>query len=304
MQAEHPRDGRTPWLVGCALVFALLGGVFFFTILFVLALVRDDSEFSSASLAGPHVGRIDLTGPIEESESFLRELRRQERDPKVRALVVRVDSPGGGVAPSQEIYAALLRFKAEGRPVVVSMGSVAASGGYYVACAGDRIYANPGTLTGSIGVILSFVDASRLLDKIGVRYEVVKSGPRKDAGAYWRGLTDDERRGFEATIQDVYGQFTEMVADRRSVALEEVKRLADGRILSGREAFQAGLVDSLGDFEAAARAARDLAGLPSDAPVISKHRTRPDWLETLSDLGEEFHGYLAPAHPTLEYRFR
>ncbi len=302
---DRPRDGRTPWLVGCLLIVALFGGIFFCSIFFMMMLGRDDGDVPSAALAGPHVGRIDLVGPIEESDTFLRELKRHERDPKVKALVVRVDSPGGGVAPSQEIYAALLRFHQESnRPVVISMGSLAASGGYYVACAGDRVFANPGTLTGSIGVIISFVDASKLMDKIGVRYEVIKSGARKDAGAFWRGLTEEERAGFDATIQDVYGQFLEVVSSRRNLTIESVRRVADGRILSGREAFNAGLVDSLGDFEAAAREARELAHLPADAPVVSKHRSRPDWLTTLSDLGEEFHGLMAPAHPTLEYRLR
>lgn len=296
-------DRRTPWLVGCALLLALFGGMFFFTILIVMTLTRDDEDLVPA--IGDRVGRIDVVGEIVESESFLRELKRHERDEQVKALVVRIDSPGGGVAPSQEIYEALLRFRADtGRPVIVSMGSIAASGGYYIACAGDEIFANPGTLTGSIGVILSFVDASKLLDKVGVRFEVVKSGARKDGGAYWRALTPEERATFEATINDVYGQFTEMIVERRKIDPVSLHQVADGRILSGREAQTAGLVDSLGDFHAAARHAALLAGLPPDAPVVSKHRTRPEWLATLEDLGGQFRGYLEPAHPRLEFRMQ
>lgn len=259
---------------------------------------RDGPLFAAAK-----VGRIDLYGPIEESDEFLDELSAHEDDPFVRALVVRVDSPGGAVAPSQEMFEGLRRYRRNtGRPVVVSMGNIAASGGYYVAMAGDRVVANPGTLTGSIGVIWSFPDASRLLERIGIRMEVVKTGEMKDAGAPWRALTAEERKVLEATLEDVKLQFAEAVSEGRGMDLDRVLAVADGRVFSGREALTLGLVDTLGTLDDARQIAARLAGLDADAPLVSKHRERGIWDEFRRVSGR-VRG-LAEGTPRLEYRFR
>lgn len=293
---------RSPWLTGCLLLIGL-GSATLLLLLVAASLARRDRSPASLFNAG-RVGQIDLLGPIEESTEFVEELRRHQDDPSERALVVRIDSPGGGVAPSQEMYSALRDYaESTNRPVIASVSNVAASGGYYVACGADRILANPGSLTGSIGVIWSFADASKLMEKIGVRVEVVKTGAMKDAGAYWRALTPDERATMERTLDDVKLQFAETVAESRHLPLERVLALADGRVFSGREAQGHGLVDSLGGLETALDMAAELGGVDRDAPVVTHRRIARDFWSWLSDPRSAVAQWIDPA-PRLEYRFR
>jgi protease IV len=247
------------------------------------------------------VGLIRLTGDINDSDEFLRALEPLRRD-RIKALVVRIDTPGGGVAASQEIYEGLKRYRKEtGRPVVASLGGVAASGGYYVACAADRIVANPGTMTGSIGVILTFANAEGLLDRIGIRFRSIKSGPMKDEGAFWRELTEEERVVLQGMVDDVYEQFLETVEAGRKIPREEILPLADGRALSGRQAFTAGLVDTLGDLSFALDEARRLGGLPKDSPVVRPPQKRESLLSWLQRSSSRLPGIVQPGL-TLEYR--
>jgi protease-4 len=220
----------------------------------------------------------------------------------VRALVVRIDSPGGGVAATQEMVEGLRRFRQRtGHPVVASLGAMAASGGYYLCCAAQKIVCEPGTLTGSIGVILSFTDASELLRKLGVRVEVVKSGDRKDFGGFWRGLTEDERSMLQEVVADAHAQFTAAVGEARGLSPEQVRTVADGRIFTGRQALAAGLVDTLGfESEAVALAAR-LSGMSPETPTLSRARRSSGWLDLMRRLTEEAR---TPGlrGPRLEYR--
>lgn len=254
-------------------------------------------------LGGSAVGLVHLSGEIGFAEEFLDGLERMAGMRRVRALVVRIDSPGGPVGATQEIYGGLLRYREQtGHPIVASVGDVAASGGYYAACAADRIVANPGSVTGSIGVILSFTDAEGLLEKIGLRVHTIKSGAMKDQGAYWRGLTDEERTVLQSTVDDVHEQFVEVIRDARGIEEAQLRELADGRLLSGRQARRAGLVDSLGDLETALALARSLAGLAEDASVIEHRQKEPGLFDLLFG-----HGGRLPlgssAGPKLEYRF-
>lgn len=217
----------------------MLGGVLL-ALLLVAGLLGGGGGGAPTLALGHRVGLIEVDGEIQDSAEFLDELKRLEEDPRVSALVVRIDSPGGGVAATQEMFHALRQFHEKtGHPVVASLGSLAASGGYYLACAAQKIVAEPGTLTGSIGVIFSFTDASELMKKIGVQVEVVKSGPKKDFGGWWRALTEDERAMLQGIVGDVYDQFTEAVAEGRKLPPAESPR-ARGRADSLRTAGEGG----------------------------------------------------------------
>jgi protease IV len=190
----------------------------------------------------------------------------------VAAVVLRVNSPGGVVAPTQEIFAAVERVRAAGKPVVASMGSVAASGGYYVAVAANRVYANPGTLTGSIGVVMQLANVEGLLKKVGVDYIVVKAGAYKDIGNIARPMKPEERQVLQALLDDVYGQFVKAVAERRGLDEKTVRAFADGRIYSGQQARALKMVDEMGGLEDAIEAAAKLAGIVGRPKLIYPRR--------------------------------
>ncbi len=193
-----------------------------------------------------YVGVVSLDGRItaQKARVFIDLLQRAREDPRVGAVLVRIDSPGGGVAPSQEIYRAIMSVRREKR-VVASLGSVGASGGYYVAAAANEIYADPGTITGSIGVVFTYPQLQELLKKVGVGKVVVKSGEYKDIASPFRSPTPRERAILQGVVDDIYQQFVEDIARARGMKEEEVKALADGRIFTGRQAQKLGLVDGL-----------------------------------------------------------
>ena len=221
---------------------------------------------------GPRVAVVDLEGLIAETDDIVRELRHHRDNPSIRAVVIRINSPGGVVGPTQEVHDALLRVRQAGKPVVASLGSVAASGGYYVAVAADQIYANPGSLTGSIGVIMQMANVDALMKKVGVDYVVVKAGQFKDLGNFSRPLTPEERRVIQALLDDVHGQFIEAVAKGRKLDRSAVIQFADGRVFSGTQALGLKMVDALGGLEEAIEAAAKLAKLPMPPPVERPRR--------------------------------
>ena len=255
-------------------------------------------------LAGDRVALVAVEGLIADSRSVVEQLERYRTQPNVKALVVRIDSPGGAVAPSQEIYSGILKFRERsGKPVVASMGRVAASGGYYVAAAANRIVANPGTITGSIGVIMQLPNVSGLLQKMGISTTVIKSGEFKDLGGAVRDLTPAERKVLQDLLDDVHGQFIDAVAAGRKMDRTKVVSLADGRVFSGRSARELGLVDELGDLRDAIARAAALAGLQETPPVIQERR------RSLWDLvwgagagADRAFGFPVPAtSPTVDY---
>jgi protease-4 len=234
---------------------------------------------------GDRVAVIVIEGVIADGREAIEQLNRYRDLPRVKAVVLRVNSPGGAVAPSQEIHAQLtklrtlyqeiLKFRRETRkPVVASLGSVAASGGYYIAAAADRIVANPGSITGSIGVILQIPNLGGLLQKVGIKTTVIKAGENKDLGSITRDLTETERRILQDVMDDVHGQFIEAVATGRRLERARVESLADGRIFSGRQALGLGLVDELGDLPDAIDRAGSLVGIPGRPKVIQERRRR------------------------------
>jgi len=198
----------------------------------------------------------------------LAELAAVRRDRRVRAVVVRLNSPGGSAAAAQEIASGIAEVRATGRTVVASMGDVATSGAYWIACAADRIVADPATVTGSIGVITRVPQLSSLYRRMGVQEEVFKSGRYKDMGSPGRAPTSEERLLFAAMVGDVYGQFVDLVAQARHMPPETVRGLADGRIYTGRQAVRCGLVDSLGGLDDAVRLAGVLAGVKGEPRVV------------------------------------
>jgi protease-4 len=259
---------RLTVVVATVLVFIGVAALF---LLFGTSMGRS-GDGGGAPLFGPRVAIVELEGLIAETDDLVRELRHHRDNPSVRAVVIRINSPGGVVAPTQEVHDALLRVRQAGKPVVASLGSVAASGGYYVAVAADQIYANPGSLTGSIGVIMQMANLDALMKKVGVDYVVVKAGQFKDLGNFSRPLTPEERRVIQALLDDVHGQFIEAVAKGRKLDRSAVAQFADGRVFSGTQALGLKMVDALGGLEEAIDAAAKLAKLPTPPPVERPRR--------------------------------
>lgn len=229
---------------------------------------------------------VNLTGMIMDSDeksvfaitdsstsSTIKKLRKAAENPKIKAVLIRINSPGGTVATSQELNQAVTKLR-EKKPVFTSMGDICASGGYYVACATDKVYANPGTLTGSIGVIMNGMNFKGLADKLGVQPQVVKSGMFKDIASPYRPMTDEERAILQGLINDSYDQFVNAVATGRKMKVDDVKKIADGRIYSGRQAKKNGLVDELGSYQDALdelqKTCKQKYGLNDDLPVDDK----------------------------------
>ena len=248
--------------------------VLFVATIWLLIAVSDDGLPGGAKVAVVEVeGVIGAdSGRGLDTDGIIRVLGEYRDDPAVRAVVLRINSPGGVVAPTQEIFNAVRRLREAKKPVVASLGSVAASGGYYVAVAADRIYASPGTLTGSIGVVMQLANLEGLLKKVGVEYVVVKAGAYKDVGNIARAMTPEERRILQALLDDVYDQFVTAVAEGRSLDPQVVRGFAEGRIYSGRQAQGLKMVDDLGGLEEAIEAAAKMAGLPAKPRVIYPRR--------------------------------
>lgn len=219
------------------------------------------------------IGVVSIDGPIFDSIKITEELDEFGRDDSIVAVVLRVDSPGGGVAASQEIFDAVIALKKK-KKVVVSMGSIAASGGLLVACAADKIVANPGTITGSISAIMQFANIEGLLKKIGLKSSVVKSGKYKDIGSPLRDMTPEEKKIIQELVDDIYNQFVDVVARERKLSRQKVMEIADGRVFSGRKAKEYGLVDDLGDMGYAAKLASTLAGKDGKYDLVYPRKKR------------------------------
>jgi protease-4 len=241
------------------------------------------------------IARIEVVGAIAASmRKQVLEALEEVREKKFPALLLRIDSPGGTVGDSQEIYAALKRL-GEDIPIVASFGNISASGGVYIGVGARHIVANPGTITGSIGVILRGNNLERLLDKVGVSFKVIKSGPYKDILAFDRELTDSEKNILQQLIDVSYGQFVKTVAEGRNLAEETVRSFADGRIFTGEQALELGVVDRLGTEEDALRWAAELAGLdPDKAECQTLKARKPTWQRLLPGRSEGLVQAIAP----------
>ncbi len=253
-----------------------------------LALILRGQSGSKALLtAKERVGVVEITGALTDSKTILRQLKKFSEDETLKALVVRINSPGGAVGPAQEIRAELLKLRAR-KKVVASLGTVAASGGYYIASGAEVIVANPGTLTGSIGVIMNLANVEQLLQKLGLTMFSLKAGELKDVGSPFRSLTPPEKEYLQRLLTKVHEQFIADVAEGRRMLIHKVREVADGRIFTGAEAQQLGLVDHLGNLPDAIELAGRLAGLKGKVEAVYPPPEKPSLLRLLfGDEGEE-----------------
>ena len=289
------------WLVGCIVLF--LGTLATVSLAFLIVNLSLEREGFALGPLSKRVGLVEIIGDIESSENVVDQLEHMRLDTSVRAVVLRLDSPGGGVAASQEIYEAVRKVRDADKPVVASMGGVAASGAYYIACAADSIMSNPGTLTGSIGVIMSFPNTEELFRKVGVRFEVVKTGKFKDIGSLSRPMTPEERQLLQETLSSVYEQFVNAIAEGRGLDRRDILPYADGRIFSGDQAHDLGFVDRLGDLNDAIQLAATMADIKGRPVVVRKVRRRMSLIDLFQEKLNLVPG-LSRSGPSLEYRLR
>ncbi|WP_457626062.1 signal peptide peptidase SppA [Persephonella sp.] len=252
----------------------------FIGLIIVIVILYIISYFTYRS--SPKIAVIDIKGVISDYMSVIDNIEKAHRDKSIKAVVIAVDSPGGAVGAAQEIYSALQKLRKD-KPVVVSMGNVAASGGYYISVPANVIYANPGTITGSIGVIIQHVSVSKVLDKIGIKIENIKSGKNKDILYPNNQLTPQQKQLLEETIKDVYNQFLEDIVRYRPVDINDLKQYADGRIFTGRQAKKLKLVDRLGNIQDAIKEAKKLAGLEGKTVMVIRLRKEEGLLQKMLD---------------------
>lgn len=260
-------------------ILAVISLFFFLGSLFSLfgTMAKSSGDFKETR---PHITELKLEGPIMSSDVYMESIQRISEDKACKGILLRIDSPGGAVGASQEIHSALKGLKSKGLPIVVSQGNLAASGGYYVSLAGDRIFSNAGTLTGSIGVILQFPEAEKLLDKMGIKMNTVKSGPLKDVGNFSRPPTKEELRYLQDVIDNTYDQFIVDILASRKIDKADLLKIADGRIMTGRQAKDHGLVDTLGGYQEAKHYLAGLAKLEGE-PVMVKEPPSKSWIENM-----------------------
>ncbi len=266
-------------LIGLGVIAALL--IFFFGALFLIG--RYSGTKTGGFAFGDKIAIVEVKGVITQSSGIIEELQQYAQDQGVKAIVLRVDSPGGGVGPAQEIYREIIKIRPK-KKIVTSMGSVAASGGYYIACASDRIVANPGTITGSIGVIMQFSNLEELLKKIGVKGVVIKSGEHKDIGSPFREMTPEEKKIMQEVLDNVHEQFIRAVADGRKLDRSKVAEIADGRILTGEQAKQLGLVDEMGNLQDAIEITAKMAGIEGKPTILYPKKKTSIWDLLLRDM--------------------
>lgn len=260
MNAQERRiRKRSPLLRGCLILLAVIAGF-----LILMKLVGK----VGGKLAGiENVGVVKIEGIITDSASINESIRKFAKDENIKAIVLRINSPGGGVGPSQEIYEEVKKLR-DKKVVVASIGAVGASGGYYIACGADKIVANPGSITGSIGVIMEFLNLKELIEKLGMKGMVVKSGPLKDVGNPLRDMTEEERKLLKTLIDNIHYQFVDAVADGRKLERSKVEVIADGRIFSGEQAKELGLVDILGNFYDAIDVSAKISGIKGEPRLV------------------------------------
>ena len=285
-------------LMGFLIIVALL--VFFFSVLYFIG---QYTERQGRFAFGDKIAIVEIKGVITQSSEIIEEIQQYQEDEGVKAIILRIDSPGGGVGPAQEIHREILKIKTK-KKVFTSMGSVAASGGYYIACASDLIVANPGTITGSIGVIMQFSNFEELLKKIGIKGIVIKSGELKDTGSPFREMTPEEKKIMQGVIDNVHQQFIQAVAEGRKLDRSKVTQIADGRILTGEQAKQLGLVDQMGNLQDTIDIASKMLKIEGKPTVLYPKKKFSLWklliqeiasviLETLNEKGYELNYHLS-----------
>jgi protease-4 len=253
---------------------------------------------------------VELNYTILSAEPIVRQFKKYREDKSIKAILLRIDSPGGGVAASQEMYEAIRKTRDEGKPVIVSIGSIGASGGYMAACGGSIIIANPGSIAGSIGVIAQFMSIKDLADKLGIKETTIKSGKLKDAGSPFRDPNSDDLAYFQEIINDDYQQFLELVSKERKIDIDSLKEIANGRVFTGRQSLKLRLIDTLGTYEDAINIACRYANIKGE-PIIVREKEKYSilelFVENISHIG--FLGFKKEFEdeyfnkPILQYKF-
>jgi protease-4 len=269
---------KHPILKGLGILSLLI--LVFFVIVFLFAYITGGDSRTLALFSGDGIGVLEIEGTIDDSRGAVEELKRFRDAKWVRAIVVRIDSPGGAVAPTQEIFQELQKARQK-KPLIASMGGMATSGGYYIASACEKIVANPGTLTGSIGVIMQLSNVEELLKKIGVKGYNIKSGPNKDIGSPFQPLSPEGREILQSLVDNVHSQFVSAVAKARGIDEAKVRKLADGRVYSGAQAKELGLVDQFGTLEDAIELAAKRVGLEETPAVYHSRPAKESWWDKL-----------------------
>lgn len=302
---SSPNSSKWFWGIFLSLVFFGLVFVAVSFLVFASALKREGGEFISGG-SGDKIAIVELNDVIVTSEKIVEQIKRYREDKKIKAIILRINSPGGGVAASQEIYEEVRKTRESGKIIVVSMGSIAASGGYYVAVGSSLIIANPGTLTGSIGVIAQFMSLKDLAEKLGITYTTIKSGNLKDAGNPFRQMNDSDKAYFQDVVDNSFGQFLDVVARERKMDMATLMKYASGRVFTGLQAKEYGLIDSLGTFEDAVRITSKMAGIEGE-PRIVREKKRFSWFEeflgTKIEDVTDIKGKLFD-EPILQYKFQ
>ncbi len=258
------------WFIAILLFLAVIAGGFVLLFFAIVSSTGSDNE-TVVSGSGEKIAIVELQGVISSSDDVVRQLKKYRDQHGIKAIVLRIDSPGGGVVPSQEMYEEVKKTRDDGKPVIVSMGSLAASGGYYVACGGSRLVANRGTLTGSIGVISEFLQVYDALAKLGIDVKTIKAGKLKDAGSPTRPMNEGDQAYFQSLMNDVHKQFISVVEKERKMSPAAVDSLADGRVFTGEQAVRLGLVDTIGTFEDAIHIAATMAGIKGEPAIVREH---------------------------------
>ncbi len=267
-----------PILKGLGILLGLV--LVLFVVVFFYAYLTGGDAKAISLFSGDGIGVLEIDGTIDDSRGVLSELKRFKEAPWVKAIVVRIDSPGGAVAPTQEIFDELQKTK-KNKPLIASMGGMATSGGYYIATACEKIVANPGTLTGSIGVIMQLNNVEELMEKIGVKGYNIKSGANKDIGSPFQPLSPEGREILQSLVDNVYSQFVSAVAKGRGMNEAQVRKLADGRVYSGAQAKELGLVDQFGTLDDAIEFAAKRVGLEENPTVYYASPEQERWWEKM-----------------------
>ncbi len=262
---------RQNLFIGIIILASIL--FFIFAVSMFLSSLGSRSNYD-LSAGGEKIALVEVTGVIYSAENIVSQLDKYSRDSSVKGIVLRIDSPGGGIAASQEIYEKVKKVRDSGKVVIASMGGVAASGGYYIACGTDSIMANPGTTTGSIGVIAELPNTRELMNKLGIKFEVIKSGQYKDTGSPHRDITPAERKLMQDLIDNAYQQFVTVVVKETGLSRRQVLKYADGRVFTGQQGFEYGFIDTLGTYEDAINLAADAAGITGKPKTIKKRKQK------------------------------
>lgn len=301
-------SSSSKWFWGIFLSLVFIGLIFVgISFLFFASVIKQERTEYYSTGSGDKIGLIEINDVIINSEGVVQQIKKFREDKSIKAILIRINSPGGGVAASQEIYEEVKYTRDHGNKlVVVSMGSIAASGGYYIACGSNLIVANPGTLTGSIGVIAQFISIKDLAEKLGIEETTIKSGELKDSGDPFRKMNEKDKEYFQEVVDNTFGQFLDVVAKERKMNKDSLLQYASGRVFTGLQAKEIGLIDSLGTLEDAIRITSSLAGIEGEPRIIKERRRFSIFERIIGTSVDDITGLKQKlfSEPILQYRFK